>query len=123
MRSVLLTYEGPVAAVVPFLTAGAAVGSVAIARKSAKQAKTAADQQKVQQQKQLALQKEETIKQDKEIARQAETQAKQDKLVTERATQEEAKTTERRGRLERGRKGLLFQGKETGVTTDDTLGG
>ena len=123
MRSVLLTYLGPAAAVLPFLTAGAAVAGVGIARKSDKQAKSAAAQQRVAQEEQLKLQEEATIKQDKEIARQAETQAKQDKLVTERATREEAKTTERRGRLARGRKGLLFQGKETGVTKDDTLGG
>ena len=62
-------------------------------------------------------------KQDAELKKQAAIQAKADKLVSEETARGEAKATERRTRLSRGRKGLLFEGKETGVATTDVLGG
>ena len=105
MRSVLLTYEGPAALIAPILSAGAAVVGVVGARKSAKQAKAAQDQQ------QRALDKQADIK------------AKQDKLVAERTARADAATTERRSRMAQGKKGLLFEGDETGVAPTDVLGG
>ena len=87
----------------------AAVGVASSASSASKQRKAAAQAQKKQDQ---ALEKQEAI------------QAKADKLVAEQNAVAETKTTERRARLAQGRKGLLFEGQETGVTNKtDTLGG
>jgi uncharacterized protein HemX len=93
-------------AVASFIGAGAAVAGTVQARKQAKIAKQAqSDQQK-------------------QIAKQEGIQAKADKRVAEQTALEQTKLTERRARTSQGRKGLLFEGKETGVTNKtDTLGG
>lgn len=85
--------------------AGSVVGAIQ-AKKQAKSAKQAQDAQTT------ALKKQEGI------------QAKADKRVAEQTALEQTKLTERRARTSQGRKGLLFEGKETGVTNKtDTLGG
>ena len=48
---------------------------------------------------------------------------KQDKLTAERTARADAAATERRARLSQGKKGLLFEGDETGVAPTDVLGG
>jgi len=58
-----------------------------------------------------------------EIAKQEELQKKQDVMVAEESAKEEAETKERKVRLARGRKGLLY-GAETGVEDQSAvLGG
>ena len=97
-------YYDPVTAtlIVGAATAGTAVYS---SRQSTKAAKSAQDAQQ------------------RELGKQADIRAKQDKLTAERTARAEAATTERRARLAQGKKGLLFEGNETGVAPTDVLGG
>lgn len=86
--------------------AAAAAGSIYTAEQAKSSAKKARDIQQ------------------KELARQASIREQQDKLVAEQQAKETAATTERRARLSTGRKGLLYQGTETGVNnSNDKLGG
>lgn len=88
------------------ISALAGVSGAITARKSAKTAKSAA------------------AAQERELAKQSEIQAKQDKMVAERAAKADLAATERKTRLGSGRRGLLFEGDETGVTpASDVLGG
>lgn len=96
---------GIAAAVIGAAVLGAGT-SIYSAKKSEKAAEEAADEQK------------------KALELEAEEQAKADKLVAEETALADEATNERRARLSSGRKGLLYEGNETGVTTtSDTLGG
>lgn len=100
-------YDPVTAAVVTgVVVAGAATASAVESRKQTKLAKKAKEEQ------------------DERLAKQAKIQEKADLKVAEQAAIEGEKTTERRRRLSTGRRGLLFEGKETGVTDKkDVLGG
>ena len=97
-------YYDPVTAAL-IVTAGAAGASAISASKQAKSAKSAQDAQ------------------ERELKKQADIQGKQDKLVAERTERADLAKTERRSRLAQGKKGLLFEGDETGVAPTDVLGG
>jgi len=58
----------------------------------------------------------------KALAQQKEAQVKQEKMAKDKAAAEAAKAKERAQRMSEGRRGLLFQGKETGVKSN-VLGG
>lgn len=74
--------------------------------------------------KQRKIARQAKSEQEKQIAKQEGIQAKADKKVAEQTALEQTKLTERRARTSQGRKGLLFEGQETGVTNKtDTLGG
>lgn len=81
------------------VTAAATVYSAVESKKSAK--KAAAQQQA-------------------ELDRQAVVREEQDQMVAEAQELADKSTTERRARLATGRKGLLYGGKETGVTDEET---
>ena len=87
------------------LMAAGATASAVQARKQRKIAKRAQESQK------------------KELKRQAGIREKADLKVSEAKAREDAKSNERRVRLSKSRKGLLFQDNEQGVIDDDTLGG
>jgi len=58
------------------------------------------------------------------LEKEKQTQAKQAKMVKDREAKAKKAATERATRLGKGRRGLLYQGKETGVTSKSTtLGG
>ena len=60
----------------------------------------------------------------KALAQQKEAQVKQEKMAKDKAAAEAAKAKERAQRMGSGRRGLLFQGKEQGVTgKSNKLGG
>jgi len=60
----------------------------------------------------------------KALAQQKEAQVKQEKMAKDKAAAEAAKAKERAMRMGQGRRGLLFQGKEQGVTgKSSVLGG
>lgn len=90
-------------------TAGTAVISAQKTKKAAKAQAKAAEDAKIAQQ--------------TELDKQADIKAKQDKLVAERTERADAAATERKARLRQGKKGLLFEGDETGVAPTDVLGG
>ena len=79
-----------------------------------------------------AEKEEEIAKQDAEIAAREEVklveeqqtaQAEQDRMTSERAKESETQARERAKRIGSGRRGLLYQGKATGVTKSTVLGG
>jgi len=57
------------------------------------------------------------------LEKEKQAQAKQAKMVKDREEKAKKAATERATRLGTGRRGLLYQGKETGVTKSTTLGG
>ena len=77
----------------------------------------------VQARKQRKIAKRAQESQKKELKRQAGIREKADLKVSEAKAREDAKSNERRARLSKSRKGLLFQDNEQGVVDDDTLGG
>jgi len=57
-----------------------------------------------------------------EIAKQSALVAKQDKMIADEQAAADVEAAERKARMAKGRKGLLY-GAETGVTSNEVLGG
>lgn len=99
-------------------TAGMAVGSQKARENYQTLSQAEKDEARAEAEARMAAAEETRLMEEQRTA-----QAEQERMTSERAKESETQARERASRIGSGRRGLLYQGKATGVTKSTVLGG